>query len=74
MPSTKQVVAGVAVVVGLLAVVAFLIFSQPSVSGIDSRFAGVNETETVVESELAVRNPNPIGANLGGSRSITPST
>ncbi|WP_338741573.1 LEA type 2 family protein [Haloplanus salilacus] len=50
----------------LLAAVAVLVFSQPSVDGVDNRFGEVNETATVIESDLRVSNPNPIGANLGG--------
>ncbi|GAB6862388.1 LEA type 2 family protein [Haloplanus litoreus] len=65
MPSIKQVIA-VGVVVILLVGLAVVGFGQPSVSGIDNRFGGVNETTTVVESDLAVRNPNPVGASLGG--------
>jgi LEA14-like dessication related protein len=65
-PSTKQVAGIGVVVVLLLAGAAFFLFSQPAVSGIDNRFAGVNETTTVVESTLTVQNPNPIGASLGG--------
>jgi LEA14-like dessication related protein len=53
-------------VVFLLAGAAFFLSSQPAVSGIDNRFAGVSGTTTVVESDLTVHNPNPIGASLGG--------
>jgi LEA14-like dessication related protein len=38
----------------------------PSVTGVDNEFGGVNETQTTIQSDLQVRNPNPIGANLGG--------
>jgi LEA14-like dessication related protein len=38
----------------------------PSVTGVDNEFAGVNETQTTIQSDLQVQNPNPIGANLGG--------
>jgi LEA14-like dessication related protein len=50
----------------LTAGVAFLFFAQPSVAGVDNRFGAVNETATVIESDLQVRNPNPVGATLGG--------
>ncbi|WP_248897692.1 LEA type 2 family protein [Haloplanus halobius] len=66
--STKRILALGIVVVVLLAGGAFVLFSQPSVSGIDNRFGDVNDTTTVVESDLHVRNPNPIGASLGGLR------
>jgi LEA14-like dessication related protein len=54
------------VFVVLLAVVAVLVFSGPSVDGVDNRFGAVNETTTVIESDLQVSNPNPVGATLGG--------
>ncbi|MDZ7701354.1 MAG: LEA type 2 family protein [Halobacteriales archaeon] len=38
----------------------------PSVSGVDNRFAGVNDTTTLIETNLTVSNPNPIGVQLGG--------
>jgi len=65
MPSKRNVAVGVAGVV-LLAGIAVFVLGQPSVSGVDNRFGGVNETTTVVESDLTVRNPTPIGASLGG--------
>ena len=37
----------------------------PSVVGVENRFGPVNESTTVVESDLAVRNPNPVGAAAG---------
>ncbi|MFB6167472.1 MAG: LEA type 2 family protein [Haloferacaceae archaeon] len=42
------------------------ILGAPTVTGVDNRFAGVNETTTTIESDLRVRNPNPVGASLGG--------
>jgi len=61
----------VAVAVVVLAVVAgglFAagVFGQPTVDGVENRFAGVNETTTVIETSIAVDNPNPVGANLSG--------
>jgi LEA14-like dessication related protein len=61
----RVVTLGVAAVF-LLTGVVVLVLSQPSVTGVDNRFGAVNETATVVESDLQVRNPNPIGATLGG--------
>jgi LEA14-like dessication related protein len=46
-----------ALVVGLLGV--------PSVVGAENRFGPVNESTTVVETELRVDNPNPVGVSLG---------
>ncbi|GAB3323917.1 LEA type 2 family protein [Haloplanus salinarum] len=65
MPSRGTIAVGVVVVL-LLAGVAFFVLGQPTVSGVDNRFGGVNETTTVVESDLTVQNPNPVGASLGG--------
>ena len=49
---------GVAFAAGLLGV--------PSVAAVDNRFAGVNASTTVIETNLTVSNPNPIGLELGG--------
>jgi len=54
------------VAVLLLAGVVFFVFGQPTVTDVDNRFGEVNETTTVIESDLTVRNPNPVGASLGG--------
>jgi LEA14-like dessication related protein len=48
---------GAAYAMGLLGV--------PSVDRVDNRFAGVNETTTLIETDLTVSNPNPIGVSLG---------
>lgn len=42
------------------------VLGAPSVTGVENRFAGVNETATTIESNLTVSNPNPFGASLGG--------
>ncbi|MFC5366537.1 LEA type 2 family protein [Salinirubrum litoreum] len=42
------------------------VLGAPTVTGVDNEFAGVDETQTTIQSDLRVRNPNPIGANLGG--------
>jgi LEA14-like dessication related protein len=52
------VLVGVGVLTGVV--------GAPTVTGVDNRFAGVNETATTIESDLRVRNPNPVGASLGG--------
>ena len=64
--TTRRVVTLTVVAVLLTAGVAFFLFSQPSVAGVDNRFGTVNETTTTIESDLRVRNPNPVGATLGG--------
>ncbi|ELZ71619.1 hypothetical protein C457_06211 [Haloferax prahovense DSM 18310] len=42
------------------------VIGAPSVDRVDNRFAGVNSTETVIETDLYVSNPNPLSANLSG--------
>jgi LEA14-like dessication related protein len=64
--TTRRVVTLAVVAVLLTAGVVFFVFSQPSVAGVDNRFGAVNETTTTIESDLQVRNPNPVGATLGG--------
>lgn len=66
---SKLRVVGVAVLlVGASVVGAFALgfLGTPSVTGVDNEFGGVNETQTTIQSDLQVQNPNPIGANLGG--------
>ena len=61
------VVAALGVLVALVgAAYAAGLLGVPSVSGVDNRFAGVNETSTLIETDLRVSNPNPIGVSLGG--------
>ncbi|MDH5020981.1 LEA/WHy family protein [Halobacterium rubrum] len=54
------VVAGGAFAAGFLGV--------PAVAGVDNEFGDVNESVTEIETVLAVNNPNPVGASLGGVR------
>jgi LEA14-like dessication related protein len=42
------------------------VFGAPNVVGIDNRFGAVNETATIIETDIHVDNPNPIGINVGG--------
>ncbi|PSP84728.1 hypothetical protein BRC83_04615 [Halobacteriales archaeon QS_1_68_17] len=65
--SRKRVVlvAGIVVlVVGALAVLGVL--GIPGVVAVENRFGGVNASATVVETDLVVENPNPVGISLGG--------
>lgn len=43
------------------------VLGTPTVTGIDNRFGGVNESTTVIESDLHVSNPNPLGITLGST-------
>ena len=63
-----RTVVAVLVLVGLLAGGAFAagILGVPSVADVENRFGPVNETTTVVETNLTVSNPNPVGASFGG--------
>jgi LEA14-like dessication related protein len=65
--SRKRVVlvAGIVVlVVGALTVLGVL--GIPGVVAVENRFGGVNASATVVETDLVVENPNPVGISLGG--------
>ncbi|MFC7203938.1 LEA type 2 family protein [Haloferax namakaokahaiae] len=42
------------------------IIGAPSVENVENQFAGVNDTQTVIETDIVVNNPNPISANLSG--------
>lgn len=66
--SKRRLVLVVAVLLVGIVVVAFVtgVLGVPSVTGVENRFGGVNESTTVIESDLHVRNPNPIGVQLGG--------
>jgi len=64
--TTRRVVTLGVVAVLLVAGVAVFVLSQPSVAGVDNRFGAVNETTTIIESTLQIRNPNPVGATFGG--------
>ena len=66
--STRRlvVVAVLFLVVCVGAAVALGVLGSPTVTGVENRFGGVNETATVVESNLTVSNPNPVGVSLGG--------
>lgn len=58
---------GLALLVALgVAGVATGVLGAPSVVGVDNRFGDVNQTTTTVESDLRIRNPNPVGVQLGG--------
>ncbi|WP_135854553.1 LEA type 2 family protein [Halorussus salinus] len=42
------------------------LLGAPSVGGVHNSFGDVTDEETEIRTELVVRNPNPIGINLGG--------
>ena len=46
---------------------AVLAVERPTVEGTESRFAGVNDSTTLVTTELVVANPNPVGVSLGNA-------
>ena len=41
------------------------IVGTPSVAAVENRFGAVDRTSTVVETDLVVNNPNPVGVTLG---------
>jgi len=55
-------------IVGLLVAAGFGLglLGTPAVTGVDNSFGPVNDSVTVIESELTVSNPNPVGATFGG--------
>ncbi|WP_148413367.1 LEA type 2 family protein [Haloferax sp. KTX1] len=59
-------VALVVVAAGVGGAFAAGVIGAPSVDRVDNRFAGVNETATVIDTDLYVSNPNPLSANLSG--------
>jgi LEA14-like dessication related protein len=42
------------------------IIGAPAVAGVQNEFGGVNETTTVIESDVIINNPNPISLRLAG--------
>jgi LEA14-like dessication related protein len=54
------------VVVALVAAVWLGVLGAPSVAGVENRFGPVTGSETVVETDLLVDNPNPFVAGVGG--------
>jgi LEA14-like dessication related protein len=64
----KVVVAAVGLVVASVGgAFALGVVGAPSVEGVENRFGDVTNRTTVVETDLLVRNPNPIGVQLGGT-------
>lgn len=57
------------VVLGLIVggAVVFGVIEQPSVVDSESEFAGVNASTTVVETDVVVANPNPVGISLSNA-------
>ena len=67
--STLRIVGTVLLSIVLLVAIGFLlgIFGVPSVEAVENQFGDVNESTTVIETDLLVNNPNPMGLKLGGS-------
>lgn len=55
-----------AFVVAIGAAYAGGIIGAPSVNGMENSFGTVNQSTTVIETNVSVNNPNPIGISLGG--------
>jgi|AntRauTorcE11898_2_1112593.scaffolds.fasta_scaffold00061_18 LEA14-like dessication related protein len=66
--SIPRIVGTAALSLVLVAVVAVAagVVGVPSVMDFQNEFSGVNESTTVIGSDIAVRNPNPIGAGFLG--------
>jgi LEA14-like dessication related protein len=56
-------VVGIAVVVG--GTVAVGVLGAPAVAGVQNQFGAVTEDNTTIGTNLTVRNPNPVGVQLG---------
>jgi len=67
--STLRILGTVVVALIVLVGGGFLlgVFGVPSVTGVQNQFGTVNDTATVIETDLSVNNPNPIGVALGGA-------
>lgn len=67
--STVRIILSVVVLLGATVggAYAFGMLGAPTVESVQNRFGGVNETATVIETDLVVNNPNPIGVRLGGT-------
>jgi LEA14-like dessication related protein len=55
------------VVLAAIGGAAVLSVDRPTVAGTESRFSGVNDSTTLVTTELRVTNPNPIPIELGNT-------
>ncbi|NLV10635.1 hypothetical protein GOC74_11930 [Halomicrobium mukohataei] len=68
----RSLTVGLAGVLGIVLLlgggVALGVLGTPSLAGVDNQFGPVNETTTVVHTDLHLRNPNPIGVRLGNVR------
>jgi LEA14-like dessication related protein len=63
-------IVGIAVLsVGLLfgTGIALGVLGTPNIGSVENRFGTVNETNTLVHTDLRVHNPNPVGVSLGGT-------
>jgi LEA14-like dessication related protein len=58
-------VVGLAVVIGIAVLLGVL--GVPAVETVQNEFGAVNDSTTVIGTDLTVTNPNPIGVTLGGS-------
>jgi len=64
----KVVVAAVGLVVASVGgAFALGVVGAPAVQGVENRFGDVTDRTTVVETDLLVQNPNPVGVQLGGT-------
>ena len=63
---TAATAVGAVVLVVVVALLAGVV-GVPSVVAAENRFGAVNESTTVVGTELTVRNPNPVGVSRGGT-------
>jgi len=67
--STLRVLATVLLVVAVAVLVAWLLglIGAPAVEDVRNEFGEVNESATIIQTDLTVENPNPVGVTLGGT-------
>ena len=63
-----QAIVGIVLLVGATVGAAYAtgLIGMPSVTGVDNRFAAVDEETTTIETDVGVRNPNFFAVGLGG--------
>lgn len=66
-PSKRRLLAiGAVALVLVVGLIGVGVLGAPAVEEVSNTFGEVSETETDIETDLVITNPNPIGLNLGG--------
>jgi LEA14-like dessication related protein len=68
MKSILRVLLAFVVLIGIVGGAVVLgVFDRPTIETAESRFVGVNGSTTLVETDLVLSNPNPVGVRLGNT-------